>query len=218
MRRLTLVLAALALAGCGGGDDEAAPTAATTGGGESGPCRQVEQPQPKPEGTLEAPTELLDAATEHRVVVETSCGSFTIVLDPAGAPRAAASFASLAEQGFYDGTVFHRVVPDFVVQGGDPTGTGFGGPGYTTVDPPPDGTTYPRGAVAMAKGGPDPAGTAGSQFFVVTADAPLPPDYAVIGRVTDGMETVDRIEALGEATTELPTRPVVVDRMTYETG
>ena len=217
MRRLTLVLAALALAGCGGGDDEAAPTT-TTGGGESGPCREVAQPQPKPEGTLEAPAELLDAATEHRVVVETSCGAFTIVLDPAGAPRAAASFASLAEQGFYDGTVFHRIVPGFVVQGGDPTGTGFGGPGYTTVDPPPGGTTYPRGAVAMAKAGPDPAGTAGSQFFVVARDAGLPPDYAVIGRVADGMETVDRIEALGDATTELPTRPVVVDRMTYESG
>ncbi|MBD0339164.1 MAG: peptidylprolyl isomerase [Thermoleophilia bacterium] len=217
MRRLAPVLSALALAGCGGGDDEAEPTTATGGAGEGG-CRETTEPQPKPEGTLQAPDELLDAATEHRVVVETSCGSFTIVLDPAGAPRAAASFAALAEDGFYDGTVFHRIVPGFVIQGGDPTGTGFGGPGYTTVDPPAGGTTYPRGAVAMAKAGPDPAGTAGSQFFVVTRDAGLPPDYAVIGRVTEGIEAVDRIEALGDATTELPTRPVVVDRMTYEPG
>ena len=218
MRRLPPLAAALALAGCGGGDDDEAPIAATTGGGESGGCGEVAQPQPKPEGMLVEPTVRLDAATEHRVVVQTSCGSFTIVLDPAGAPRAAASFASLAEQGFYDGTVFHRIVPGFVIQGGDPTGTGFGGPGYTTVDPPPAGTTYPRGAVAMAKSGPDPAGTAGSQFFVVTRDAGLPPDYAVIGRVADGLDTVDRIEVLGDPTTELPTRPVVVDRMMYEFG
>jgi peptidyl-prolyl cis-trans isomerase B (cyclophilin B) len=214
--RLAWLLAALALAGCGGEDTAAPPT--TTGGGEGGPCREVAEPQPKPEGTLEAPTELLDAATEHRIRVETSCGAFTITLDPADAPRASASFAALAEQGFYDGTVFHRIVPGFVVQGGDPTGTGFGGPGYTTVDPPPAGTGYPRGAVAMAKGGTDPAGSAGSQFFVVTADAPLPPDYAVIGRVTDGIDTVDRIEALGDAQTELPERPVMIDRMTVESG
>lgn len=216
MRRVAWLLAAVALAGCGGGGTASPP--ATTGGGEGGPCRQVAEPQPKPEATLEAPTELLDAATEHRVRVETSCGAFTITLDPAAAPRASASFAALAERGFYDGTVFHRIVPDFVVQGGDPTGTGFGGPGYTTVDPPPAGTSYPRGVVAMAKGGSDPAGTAGSQFFVVTADAPLPPDFAVIGEVTDGMDTIDRIEALGDAATELPTRPVVIDQMTVESG
>jgi peptidyl-prolyl cis-trans isomerase B (cyclophilin B) len=214
--RLAWLLAALALAGCGG--DESVAPLLTTGGAEGGPCREVAEPQPKPEGTLEAPTELLDAATEHRVRVETSCGAFTITLDPADAPRASASFATLAEQGFYDGTVFHRIVPGFVVQGGDPTGTGFGGPGYTTVDPPPAGATYPRGAVAMAKAGTDPAGSAGSQFFVVTADAPLPPDYAVIGRVTDGLDTIDRIEALGDAQTELPERPVVIDRMTVESG
>ena len=216
MSWLAWLLAALALAGCGG--DESATPPATTGGGERGQCREVAEPQPKPEGTLEAPAELLDAATVHRARVETSCGAFTITLDPADAPRASASFAVLAESGFYDGTVFHRIVPGFVVQGGDPTGTGFGGPGYTTVDPPPAGTTYPRGAVAMAKAGPEPAGSAGSQFFVVTADAALPPDYAVIGRVTDGMDTIGRIEALGDAQTELPGRPVVIDRMTLESG
>lgn len=214
MTRLSWLLAALVLAGCGG---ESASPPATTGGVEGG-CRDVAEPQPKAEAALEAPTELLDAATEHRVRVATSCGAFTIVLDPADAPRAAASFAALAEGSFYDGTVFHRIVPGFVVQGGDPTGTGFGGPGYTTVDSPPAGTTYPRGTVAMAKGPTDPAGTAGSQFFVVTADAALPPEYAVIGRVGEGMETVDRIEALGDAQTELPQRPVVVDRMTLESG
>jgi peptidyl-prolyl cis-trans isomerase B (cyclophilin B) len=216
VKRLASLLAALALAGCGGDESASPPT--TTGGAEGGACRDVAEPQPKPEATLEAPAELLDAATEHRVRVQTSCGAFTITLDPADAPRAASSFAALAGRGFYDGTVFHRIVPGFVVQGGDPTGTGFGGPGYTTVDPPPAGTAYPRGAVAMAKGPTDPAGTAGSQFFVVTADAALPPDYAVIGRVTGGLDTIDRIEALGDAQTELPRRPVLIDRMTVEEG
>ncbi|MEX2211967.1 MAG: peptidylprolyl isomerase [Gaiellaceae bacterium] len=216
MRRAASLLVAFALAGCGG--DEAAAPPATTATDDTSGCGQVEEPQPRPEGTLEAPTELLDAAIVYRVRVETSCGPFTITLDPTDAPRAAASFAALVEDGFYDGTVFHRIIPGFVIQGGDPLGTGFGGPGYTTVDPPPAGTTYPRGVVAMAKGGSDPAGTAGSQFFVVTVDAPLPPDYAVIGRVTEGMDAVELIEALGDRTTELPSRPVVVDRMTLETG
>ncbi|HEV8250189.1 MAG TPA: peptidylprolyl isomerase, partial [Gaiellaceae bacterium] len=141
-----------------------------------------------------------------------------ITLDPRSAPQAAASFANLAKIGFFDGTSFHRIVPGFVIQGGDPTGTGSGGPGYTTVDKPPAGTRYPRGTVAMAKTAVEPPGTAGSQFFVVTQDAPLPPDYAVIGSVTDGMQTVERIEALGNRATELPRRPVVIDRMSLESG
>jgi cyclophilin family peptidyl-prolyl cis-trans isomerase len=103
-------------------------------------------------------------------------------------------------------------VPGFVTQGGDPTGTGAGGPGYTTVDTPARSTTYTRGVVAMAKTGAEAAGTAGSQFFVVTGDdIGLPPDYAVIGEVTQGLDTVALIGTLGDPNTELPTRPVVID-------
>jgi peptidyl-prolyl cis-trans isomerase B (cyclophilin B) len=106
-----------------------------------------------------------------------------------------------------------------VIQGGDPTGTGTGGPGYSTVDRPRPGTTYELGVVAMAKTATDPAGTAGSQFFVVTADdAGLPPDYAVVGRVVDGLDAVRRIEALGNAQTQRPSQPVVVDKVTVETS
>jgi peptidyl-prolyl cis-trans isomerase B (cyclophilin B) len=105
-------------------------------------------------------------------------------------------------------------VPGIVIQGGDPTGTGTGGPGYSTVDPPPRGTKYTKGVVAMAKTQNEPPGTAGSQFYVVTgADAGLPPDYAVIGKVTQGLSTVDRIGRLGDQS-EQPTQPVVVYAIT----
>ena len=118
---------------------------------------------------------------------------------------------------FFDGTRFHRIFPGFVIQGGDPTGTGTGGPGYTVVDRPPAGARYTRGLVAMAKTGAEPAGTSGSQFFVVTArDAGLPPDYALLGKVTRGLDVVERIGRLGNAN-EQPTRRVVIESMSLST-
>jgi len=121
----------------------------------------------------------------------------------------------------YDGTSFHRVVDGFVIQGGDPSGDGTGGPGYTVTEPPPDDTAYTEGVVAMAKTGVEPAGASGSQFFVVTAaDAGLPPDYAVLGELAGGEETVKAIEALADP--ELgpsggePTMSVVIERITLE--
>jgi peptidyl-prolyl cis-trans isomerase B (cyclophilin B) len=222
-RALVLALvAALALAaGCGGddepADEEAVGTTAATAA-ETG-CRDVEAPQPRPEGTLEAPTAILNVEQTHRVHVTTSCGEFTITLDPKASPRAASAFAALVERRFFDRTVFHRIVPGFVIQGGDPTGTGTGGPGFSTVDTPTAGTTYERGVVAMAKTPSEAPGTAGSQFFIVTADdARLPAEYAVIGRVTDGLDVVMRIAVLGDPNTELPTQPVVVETMTLETS
>ena len=151
------------------------------------------------------------APTNADAVVNTSEGSFTIRLDVAAAPQAVGSFEQLARKGFFDGTIFHRIVPGFVIQGGDPTGTGTGGPGYTTVDTPPASTTYLHGTVAMAKTEQEAPGTAGSQFFVVTgADAGLPPDYAVLGRVVRGLIVVDRIGKLGNPQTQRPTKRVVV--------
>ena len=134
----------------------------------------------------------------------TNCGAFTIALDPAAAPNTVASFVALAEDGFFDDTVFHRIVPGFVIQGGDPTATGHRRPRL------PDGrpaaapsTQYPFGTVAMAKARPRRRGTSGSQFFVVTApDAQLPPDYAVIGTVTEGSDVVTKIGTLGDPATE----------------
>jgi cyclophilin family peptidyl-prolyl cis-trans isomerase len=209
------------LAACGGGDDEAEDgetLVTTTQSAASGDCESVEAPEPKPDGGQTAPTDALEAGAGYELHVETSCGDFTITLDPTLAPKTSASLVSLAEAGFYDGTTFHRVVPGFVIQGGDPTGTGTGGPGYSTVDAPPTDTQYTEGVVAMAKSGTDPAGTSGSQFFVVTApDAGLPPDYAVVGTVTEGMETVSAIEALGTGDGP-PSQPVVIEKVTVEKG
>jgi cyclophilin family peptidyl-prolyl cis-trans isomerase len=215
MGRAAVVLLALALAGCGGGDEaeEAATTTQPPAETQSATgCREVDQPQPRAAGTLQAPTAVLNVEKTYLLTFETSCGDFTVRLDPKGAPKASASFLALARRDFFDGTYFHRIVPGFVIQGGDPTGTGTGGPGFTTVDTPAAGTTYTRGAVAMAKTAAEAPGTAGSQFFVVTAaDAGLPADYAIVGRVVDGLDVVARIGVLGDPNTELPTQPVVVD-------
>jgi peptidyl-prolyl cis-trans isomerase B (cyclophilin B) len=178
----------------------------------------VEAPEPKPDGGQTAPTATLDEGKTYELVVETNCGSFTIQLDQKTAPKTAASLVSLADNGFFDGTTFHRVVPGFVIQGGDPTGTGTGGPGYKTVDVPPADTAYTEGVVAMAKAGVEAAGTSGSQFFVVTgADSGLPPEYAVVGKVTDGLETVLAIDKLG-AGDGPPSQPVVIEKVTVESS
>jgi cyclophilin family peptidyl-prolyl cis-trans isomerase len=154
------------------------------------------------------------------VTLETSCGSFTVRLDQKAAPNTAASFASLARKGFYDGTVFHRIVPGFVIQGGDPTGTGTGGPGYSVVDEPPADASYTRGVVAMAKTGDEPSGTAGSQFYVVTGqDAGLPAEYALLGKVVKGMDVAMRIDSLGDPQSGgagTPLQTVVIEKATLK--
>jgi len=215
-----VLLLALAAAGCGGGgDDEASATTTTaTTATESG-CRQVSQPPPKNAGRRRAPTKRLNARTRYRLTFRTSCGSFTVTLHQRSAPRTTASLVALTRAQFFNRTVFHRIVPGFVIQGGDPTGTGMGGPGYKTVDRPARTTRYARGVVAMAKTATEPAGTSGSQFFVVTAEvAQLPPDYALVGRVTAGLEVVQRIGRLGDPSTEQPLQPVVVERVTVATS
>jgi peptidyl-prolyl cis-trans isomerase B (cyclophilin B) len=212
LRLAVLLLAPLLSGSCGGGDDE--PSARSTPG-----CAAVEAPEPREPGRRQAPSIELNPALTHTAVVRTNCGDFTITLDPARSPRAAASFASLANAGYFDDTVFHRIVPGFVIQGGDPTASGTGGPGYTTVDTPSPDTTYTNGIVAMAKAATEPRGTAGSQFFVVTGDElALAPDYAVIGEVTSGLDVVQRIGKLGDPATEQPTATVVVESVEIRRG
>jgi cyclophilin family peptidyl-prolyl cis-trans isomerase len=186
------------------------------GGSKEASCREVQAAAPKDVKGLKAPRRRLDPDKTYTATVATNCGSFAIELDVEEAPRTTASFVSLARDGFYDGLGFHRIAPGFVIQGGDPKGNGTGGPGYKTRDVPPDDVVYSEGVVAMAKGGTEPAGTAGSQFFVVTAaDAGLPADYAVLGKVVRGMDVVKRIEAQARPDTPQqggpPAQPVVMD-------
>jgi peptidyl-prolyl cis-trans isomerase B (cyclophilin B) len=220
-RALPIALVALA-AGCGGDDDGDQPAAADRPAAERAAGTEGQAPRQKPDGGERAPKERLPAGERVDVVVSTNCGDFTIRLDQRTSPRTAASFAALAEKGFYDGTSFHRIVPGFVIQGGDPTGSGAGGPGYSTRDVPPSDTTYTKGVVAMAKTAQEPPGTAGSQFYVVTApDAGLPPEYAVLGEVVKGMDTVERIGRLGDAASGgagTPTQAVVIESAEVRRG
>jgi cyclophilin family peptidyl-prolyl cis-trans isomerase len=222
MRRLTLPLLvglALIAAGCGSDDSSdtssaAASTPATTPTTAAG-CQAVPAAQAK-SAKADKPTKELTAGETVTVTLETNCGTIPIELDTERAPKTASSFASLAEQGFYDGVSFHRIAPGFVVQGGDPQGTGLGGPGYQVVEKPPADLTYTRGVVAMAKTELEKPGTSGSQFFIVTGqDVGLPPDSALVGTVTgDGMATVDKIEATPTGAQDVPTEPIVISKAT----
>src|SRR5215218_3682488 len=194
---------------------ESSGSASGAGGGSTnaGGCRTVEAPAAEAR-TEPKPSTKLDPSKRYALTLRTNCGSFTILLDAKGAPATSASLVSLARRGYFDHTVFHRIVPEFVIQGGDPTASGSGGPGYQTVDKPAGSARYTHGVVAMAKTQAEPAGTSGSQFFVVTADdAGLPPDYAIVGKVTKGLGVVDRIGRLGGAD-EQPTQTVEIEKAT----
>ena len=140
----------------------------------------------------------IDAQKRYTAVMQTSKGSMTIALDPAAAPRTVNSFVFLARNGYYDGVVFHRIIPGFVVQGGDPTGTGRGGPGYKFADELPPAGRYEVGSLAMANSGPN---TNGSQFFIISGSAGvrLPPSYSLFGKVVAGLETVAALDAVGSS-------------------
>lgn len=202
-----VVLAALVLSACssaGAGDETTTSTPttvplSTVPTDYAGFLRQstacgAEAPRPAVDMKFEAPG---DAAIGDTTVVtlNTSCGPIEIALDPSVAPETVNSFAFLASRGYFDGTVSHRVIPGFMMQAGDPTATGLGGPGYTIPDELPTGEApYQRGVVAMANSGPD---TAGSQFFILFGEADwLPPTYTVFGEVVSGFETLDAIAAV----------------------
>jgi cyclophilin family peptidyl-prolyl cis-trans isomerase len=207
-----VVAAILISRGDGSDSSDSTATEASADG-----CKQVPAAKPK-HVTLKAPKQTVKPGEELTAVMETSCGTFAIALDTKRAPKTTNSFAYMAEEGFYDGLGFHRIVPDFVIQGGDPLGTGSGGPGYKVVEKPPANLAYTKGIVAMAKSSAEPPGTSGSQFYVVTgADAGLPPEYALVGKVSEGLDVVERIGKLGTAT-EKPKQPVVIEKVTIEKG
>jgi peptidyl-prolyl cis-trans isomerase B (cyclophilin B) len=214
-----LAAAALLVAGCGGGGGGgggggATPTATAAGTQTDTGCRRVAKPHAK-QVHLSRPRTTLAAAKTYVATIHTSCGDFQITLDAKRAPRTGGSFLYMAKKGLYDNTTFHRIVPGFVIQGGDPKGNGTGGPGYSVVEAPPRSLRYTKGVVAMAKTQFERPGTSGSQFFVVTADdAKLPPEYALLGRVSGGQDVVDRIAAADTDQQEQPVQPIVIDSVT----
>ena len=199
------------LIGRSGGDDDSTTAASASG------CKQVEAPKPK-NVSYGAPKQTVKKGEKLTAVVATSCGSFEIALDAQRAPKTVNSFVFLSEKGFYDGLSFHRVAPGFVIQGGDPLGTGTGGPGYSVDEKPPANLAYTKGVVAMAKSSAEPPGRSGSQFFVVlTADAGLPPEYALVGKVGKGLDVVEKIGKLGTPA-EKPKQTVLIEKISIEKG
>lgn len=142
-------------------------------------------PEPKPM----PPSMEIDVEKKYTAMMQTSAGPIVIALTAAQTPITVNNFVHLSKSGFYNNSPFHRTIKGFMIQGGDPKGTGAGGPGYTFDDEPFTGE-YSRGTVAMANAGPD---TNGSQFFIMHSDYALSPDYVIFGKVTEGMETVDKI-------------------------
>ncbi|MFL5679530.1 MAG: peptidylprolyl isomerase [Chloroflexota bacterium] len=174
-------------------------------------------PAPRGHGCPTSEPAPLPAGQTRTVVLQTAKGPITIRVDANLAPIATGNFVALASCGFYDATVFHRVVPGFVIQGGDPTGTGAGGPGYTITDEPVT-TPYQRGTVAMARG--SRAHSQGSQFFIVLDDSAAESltqtnNYAILGTVTSGMDVADAIAAAADR--EIPTNPIPINKVTVAT-
>jgi cyclophilin family peptidyl-prolyl cis-trans isomerase len=201
------VVAAILISRSGG--DDSSTTASADG------CKEVEAPAPK-QVSLKAPPQTVKRGEKLTAVVKTSCGTFEIALDSSRAPKTVNSFVFLSEEGFYDDLDFPRIAPGFVIQGGSPSGTTVGGPGYTVVEKPPANLSYTKGTVAMAKSSAEPPGSSGSQFYVVTAaDAGLPPEYALVGKVSEGYDAVERIDTLGTPA-ESPKQPVLIEKITIE--
>lgn len=154
----------------------------------------------------------------HLVTIQTNMGTIQFETYDADAPKAVENFITLANKGFYNGVIFHRVINGFMIQGGDPQGTGMGGPGYTFVDELNPNTEsykqgYKRGVVAMANAGPN---TNGSQFFIMHQDYPLPNNYTIFGKVVKGQEVVDAIAKVATNPADRPLQAVVMTKVTVE--
>ncbi len=234
-RYLSAVLALLmlmAVSACGSeGDDSPDPAATTVTDAADAASAPIEpcwsDDQQTTEGSDEmagqqwsAPPEMqIDPEASYKATMNTNKGSFTIELLPGEAPKTVNNFVCLARAGYFDGTPFHRILDGFVIQGGDPTGTGTGGPGYRFEDEPVT-REYVTGTVAMANAGPN---TNGSQFFVVLADLQgrLPKNYTIFGQVSEGLDVVEQlgktpttVNARGEKS--VPTEPVTLESVTVE--
>ena len=160
------------------------------------------------------PAMAIDPAKKYTATIETSAGTMTAEFFPGDAPNTVNNWIFLAKDGYYDGVIFHRCIKGFMIQGGDPTGTGRGGPGYQFKDEKVT-RPYTRGTLAMANAGPN---TNGSQFFIMHADYGLPPNYTIFGKLTAGEEIVDKIATAPTGPADRPHEPVTIDRITVTEG
>ena len=176
------------------------------------PCPQADGSSPKVASFDEAPPMCIDPAHRYSAEMVTSKGAMRISLDAIAAPVTVNSFVFLARYHYFDGVVFHRIIPGFVLQGGDPTGTGRGGPGYRFNDELPKPGRYEIGSLAMANAGPN---TNGSQFFVISGPqgVALPPSYSLFGKVISGLDVVASIDAVGSRS-GTPKEPVTIESVT----
>ena len=183
----------------------------------SGPSSQQNQRQQQAAPPKQTTMEQAHPQTkQYEVTLQTTDGAIVIALNTNQTPKTVENFVTLTKKGFYNGTIFHRVIKGFMIQGGDPKGDGTGGPGYTFADEPFTGE-YTRGTVAMANAGPN---TNGSQFFIMHADYPLPKNYTIFGHVIQGMDVVDRIAnapVVANPMTGEPSKPVNPVRVTAAT-
>jgi cyclophilin family peptidyl-prolyl cis-trans isomerase len=157
-----------------------------------------------------APALSIDPAKKYTATIETSAGTMTAEFFPEDAPNTVNNFVFLAREGFYEDVIFHRVIPNFMIQGGDPGGTGTGGPGYRFKDEPVK-RKYSRGTLAMANAGPN---TNGSQFFIMHADYALPPNYTIFGKLTSGEDVLDAIATAPTGPQDRPRDPVKMTKVT----
>ncbi len=163
-----------------------------------------------------APPELtIDLDKSYTATLDTNHGEIVIELDPARSPQTVNNFVFLARDGYYDGVIFHRVIENFMIQGGDPTGTGSGGPGYKFRDEIEGAGAYGRGTVAMANAGPN---TNGSQFFICHTDVGLPHSYTIFGQVSSGLDTVDSIATTATDGRDRPESEVVINKVSITEG
>jgi len=157
------------------------------------------------------PDMVIDLSRTYAVTLHTNHGDIEVEFDAVRSPLTVNNFVFLAREGFYDGVIFHRVIPNFMIQGGDPTGTGRGGPGYKFRDELEGEGSYERGTVAMANAGPN---TNGSQFFIMHRDYGLPHSYSIFGKVTAGIEAVDAIAATPTGAQDRPVQDCVINSVT----
>ncbi len=177
------------------------------------PCPPADGSAERVTEFAEAPPMCIDPSKTYTAVMETSLGSITIALDAAKAPKTVNNFVVLARYRYYEGIIFHRIINTFMCQGGDPTGTGRGGPGYKFADELPAPGEYKIGSVAMANAGPN---TNGSQFFLVSGGSGvgLPPQYSLFGQITEGLDVLETMQNVQTDRSDRPNEDVVINKVT----